>query len=351
MGYTTITGRVEDIKKKKHNIFFKIMNVQIVVKKDFYPNYKSLEISKGDIITVKCSKDLNNNSKYRTASPSFIARNIVILSKRLLSEKYVYCNKEHLKRFSDVLLQVRTYLHTKGYIELTLPILTNGETSSKSHSYVTYPYRYKGKLFLRKTMDPFLRILSCYDYEKIFAFGKCFRNEYLTSVRQSEFEMLSVFSNYQTEKEAIALSIAIIGKIIPIKKLDIRYYNYGDEIKTSSNISIDIIKNYPNERNSYASLAGNNITKEFRIKLKGITVVHGLMEIKNFEEYINKINKQGKTKNYGELQQLEKALQYGAPPCYNLGISIARIFTIYYKLDLKAVEPFPLSRLNMKQKL
>jgi lysyl-tRNA synthetase class II len=247
------------------------------------------------------------------------------------------------------LLRIRNYLSKEGYFEVTLPVLTDGEISSKAHSYVTYPYRYKGKLFLRKTMDPFLRMLSCYDFEKVFSFGKCFRNEYITSTKQSEFEMLSIFSNYQKEEEAIKLALGIIEQIIPKSEVKVKYYDHSEYKRSREKLLIEVIKNFPNKKNSYASLKEDGTTREFKIKIKGITVVHGLMEIKNYEEYISKVKDQGKSENYGELEKLEKALQYGAPPCYNLGISITRIFMVYHNLSIKEIEPFPLSRLNMDQ--
>jgi lysyl-tRNA synthetase class 2 len=293
-----IIGRVRSIKRKKNHIFLILYNtasVQIVVKKDLFSEYNKLNIGKGDIVSVKVEKEgEKKNTRYKVLLPSYLAKNILIISKRVQNREIVQCEQENLKKYSEILLRIRNYLRDLEYIEVTLPILTDGETSSKAHSYKTNPYRYKGELFLRKTMDPFLRILSCYDYNKIFSFGKCFRNEYITSLKQSEFEMLSIFTNYQSEEEAINLSLEIIKLVLQGNDVKVKYYQSEKYKSNKKSQDIDIIRNFHDKTNSYATLNNDNTTKEFKIKIKGLTVVHGVMEIKNYGEYISKIKQQGK---------------------------------------------------------
>ncbi|MBE6827112.1 MAG: hypothetical protein E7514_00685 [Ruminococcaceae bacterium] len=95
-------------------------------------------------------------------------------------------------------------------------------------------------LFLRKTMDSFLRIYSCNDYHRIYEIGPCFRNEFITSMCASEFEMLSVFSNYISIAESVTIAFELIECILgePI------HY-----VKTSEKEYIAYIDNRLKERN------------------------------------------------------------------------------------------------------
>lgn len=343
-----ICGRITNIKTKKNIMFIIVSNrktQQIVIKGDKINYYYNL-LNVGDIINCKVLKDLNNNGKYKSEYASYTLIDLKILSKNIKNFK-LPINTNNLIQYSETKYNIRKYLHRLGYLEVDLPILTNGEISSRSESFCTIYSKEKQKLFLRKTMDTFLRMYTCNDVNKVFSIGSCFRNEYLTSKNKPEFEMLSIFSNYINQNEAINLAIKIL-MIITSKEMKIEYM---DESEYNNVAPLDnvfyIISNYENLDNSYCSINDYNKTNEFRIKYKNVTIVHGVSEIYDYNEYIEKIENQGKKENYGELQVLEDLINSGAPKCYNLGISIIRILSLYNNLKIKDYDIFSFDRLNI----
>lgn len=341
-----ICGKIINIKSKKNILFLLIKSdiiTQIVIKSDLDNYLKRLSI--GDIISCEVVHDKNNNSKYKTMYDSFELKSLYLVSKNIKNFKLVV-NEENIINYSNVKYRIRKYLHRLGYLEIDLPVLTDGEVSSKSESFCTLYSKGNTKLYLRKTMDTFLRMYSCSGFNKIYSIGKCYRNEYLTSKYKPEFEMLSIFSNYLNKDKAIKIAIEII-KIITSQNVKLCFIDYEKYIKIlPDDNTFYIISNYCNNINSYCNTFENNETNEFKIKYKNITVVHGVSEICNYDEYIKKITSQGRKSNYGELQILENLIASGAPQCYNLGISIVRILSLYNNLKIKDYDILSFDRLG-----
>lgn len=342
-------GRVVKIIKKKNIAFVTVYNYkyqQIVIKGELLTSNILNNLNHGDIISCAVDNDLDNNGKYKCNYESYILNEVRILSKNQCNYK-LPIDFDNIKQYSDIKYNIRKYLHRLGYMEVDLPILTNGEISSRAASFQTTYSKNGEKLFLRKTMDTFLRMYSCSDINKIFSIGKCFRNEYLTSKNKPEFEMLSIFTNYSKKTDAINLAIKIL-QIITSKNIIIKYI---DDIKYKTIDPLDnifyIILNYKNLNNSYCSINDKNETDEFKIKYKKVTIIHGVSEISNYDEYIKKIHEQGMNKDYGELKVLEKLINSGAPICYNLGISIVRILGLYNNKKIKDYDILSFDRLNV----
>ncbi len=347
-GIMILKGRIIKIKKTKNNIFITIHSnnlYQLVVKPHLYKKINIGSLNIGDIISSIVKLDLYNKSKYSSPLESFVVDDLQVTSKKEINYTYKY-NVINMKEYADAKYRIRKFLYESNYLEVNIPILTDGETSSKAQSFETIHLKTQKKLFLRKSMDPFLRILSCNDINKIYSIGPCFRNEYVTSKNQSEFEMVSIFTNYMTIEEAIKLSKEIIEKILNINNIKIEEITLENYEKLSNKKGIYIITEFYNNTNSYAKINSKGKTGEFKVRINDITVIHGVEEIDNYYDYQNKINDQGRKSNYGELIQLEKSLQLGAPPCFNLGISIVRILMAYNNAKIKDYDVFAFSRLN-----
>lgn len=338
-----ICGKVIKIKVKPNVSFILIENngvKQIVVK-----NIKIDKINIGDVITCIVTRDNNNNGKFKTSYESFLLDSYKIESRNIRNYQ-LDVNKKNVEEYCKKKYEIRKYLNKLGYLEVAIPTLTNGETSSKAESFSTDYSRNDTKLFLRKTMDSFLRMYSCSGFDKIYSIGNCFRNGYLTSKNKPEFEMLSIFSNYLSQKKAMNIAVNII-KIITSKNNKIVYIDDADYKKTNTlEDTFYVISNYDNLTNSYSSVNDFNKTDEFKIKYKDITIVHGVSEISDYEEYNKKINEQGKKRSYGELQVLEDLISSGAPPCYNLGISIVRLLSLYNDAKIKDFDFLSFDRLG-----
>lgn len=344
-----VCGRIKNIKKTKRNVFLQVSGeflFQIVIKYEIYNDVICEQIYNNDIISATVHLDDMNNGRFKSLLPSYIAEKISVLSHSKSNSLGLELYMHNVVLYSEAKKRVRSLLESKNYIEVVIPILTDGETSSKADSFETYYKKTSKKLYLRKTMDSFLRMYSCCDYNRVYAIGPCFRNEFITSINVSEFEMLSIFSNYLSLDEAKDLAIEIIYAILG-KQLSIKKITQCDYEKLKSKNGAYLIENIKNTDNSYCEMGENDYTQEFKLKLDEITLVHGVQEISTLESYNNRIKLQGKKENYGELKKLEWALSYGAPPCVNLGISIIRTLAVYNKMKIKEFDPLSLHRLNM----
>lgn len=342
-----ICGKIVLVKHKASVIFLEILHdyrEQLVFKNELMNSLIQLTPAVGDLISVEGVQE-HYKSKWGTSLPSINVTCIHYLRKSSDNIFRKNIDISALRRRSNAENQVRNYLISLGYISVDVPILTNGETSSAACSFSTYSEGYGEDLFLRKSMDPFLRILSCAGVNRIFSIGKCFRNGFVTSKYRSEFELLSIFTNYQSQKSAIELTNEILQLIIDAKTVIFEYCE-ADKYETSRSAGkFCVIQNYHNTKNAYAARknGSNDILDEFKIKYNDITVIHGVREIETIQEYRQKIDEQGKSMHYGELEVLENALLSAAPPCYNIALSIPRILNLLFECECEA---FPHQRLK-----
>lgn len=337
-------GRICKKKKTKNHIFLEVDGNAIFQLTIQIDNQSFPLLGIGDIIEAQVVCD-DKSTPYKPKYESYLVQEIKVLSKRTETKMPIKLTRDDVKTYSLAKNRVRDYLAQKQYIEVSIPVLTTGETSSKAHSFITKHRKLDKKLYLRKTMDSFLRIYSCNDFNKIYAIGPCFRNEFITSMCSSEFEMLSVFSNYISMDEAVKLSFEIIGCILgeQIQYIKMTEKEYAELKKREQFILIDQIRSTVN---SFAEIREDGFSNEYKIKYKGITIAHVIKEISSISSYKERIIIQGKKDNYGELELLENALKSGAPPCVNIGLSIIRTIAIYNGKRIKDYNPFSMHRLT-----
>ena len=315
----------------------------------FVIDHKSSDIIKWlclwDIVSCEEAEDSNNHGKYKYEHKTYTLVNISLISKNVCNKKIQY-EYNNIQQYSDAKFRIRNFLHELNYLEVSIPTLTDWETSSKARSFETYHIHTKKKLYLRKTLDSFLRMLSCSDLNKIYCIWPCFRNEKLTSYTPSEFEMLSVFTNYMSQNSAINLAIKLLKIILNINNVRIVNITNNNYLKRHANWIFYLISWFIDENNNYSSKSDNWYLDEFIIKYNDVTIIHWVKEIINYDEYIKKLYAQWKRDNYWELQKLEDLINSWAPICYNIGVSIIRTLASYYNKRLKDYDLFLLNRIS-----
>lgn len=345
-----LCGKIAAIKRTKSTIFMEILcgrREQLVFKNQQLEAVLALSPEVDDLIEVEGVPE-QHVSRWGTSLPSTMVSGICSIRKCAVHAFGAHIDTCAIERRAMAEARVRSYLLDAGYISVDVPVLTNGETSSAAHSFCTYSEGLGEDLFLRKSMDPFLRILSCAGMDRIFSIGKCFRNGFVTSKYRSEFELLSIFTNYQSQEAAIELIKALLLKLIDKPDLDFQCCDVADwsDKSTIADGKFYILRNFQNKKNSYAARGHEGTLDEFKVRLNGLTIAHGVREIETLEEYLQKLEEQGKKSNYGELELLDDALRSAAPPCYNVAISIPRVLNHMFACES---EPFPHQRLKKIQ--
>ena len=364
----SVAGRIKSV-RNLGNILFIDVNVegqlvQGVFKEDNLGKdlYTESQLLKEEYL-VRISGEMSR-SKKRTISID--VKSYDLISKSLKEHRGLITNPEYIRVRSDILFYTRDYLRHKGFIEVEIPVIYRGTTSSSSREFTTKHNNLGEQLSLRKSMDLFMRRLSIQDFDKIYSIGQNFRNEPITKDKLPEFTMLTVLGNYMLMEEVIGFSRDLAGEVSKkIGKNDAEFnknydiVTFKDFVRDFVNTDIPynsakrakgsptFVYSFPFNTNSIArtDVAGN--LREFKLIMGGSTIIHGYEEITDPKELRERLIAQGGNLDNTELEELLKEMNYEAPPATSFGLSIDRL-TMFLSgaKSIKEVIAFPFSRLR-----
>jgi lysyl-tRNA synthetase class 2 len=221
----SVAGRIMAYRGKGKVAFLDVADqsgrTQVYVKSDDigaeeFARFKKLDI--GDIIGVK-------GLVFRTkmGEPSIHASSYVLLSKSLqiLPEKWhglrdtdlryrqryvdLIVNKDvrdtMLKR-SAILTEIRRILDDMGFVEVETPVLHTIYGGASARPFVTHHNTLDLDLYLRISLELYLKRLIVGGMEKVYEMGRVFRNEGMDNRHNPEFTLLELYEAY-TDLEAM----------------------------------------------------------------------------------------------------------------------------------------------------
>ncbi|MCL2407148.1 MAG: lysine--tRNA ligase [Defluviitaleaceae bacterium] len=189
--------------------------IQVYVRKDeigddIYAEFEDFDI--GDIIGI-CGKVF----KTKTGEVSIRAANIILLSKSLrgLPEKFhgikdpearrrhreldLIMNREVKDVFitrSKIIRFIREYLDGQGFIEVETPVLQTLAGGTTAKPFTTHHNTLDIDLYLRISLELFLKRLVIGGIERVYEIGRNFRNEGMSSRHNPEFTMMELYQAY-----------------------------------------------------------------------------------------------------------------------------------------------------------
>ncbi len=184
------------------------------VGEDEYKEFKKFDI--GDVIGVK-------GEVFRTKMGEISVRcsEVVLLSKSLLPlpekfhglkdqemryrQRYVdlIVNPEVKDTFvkrSQILRQLRSYLDSKGFLEVDTPILTPFEIGASARPFITHHNTLDMDMVLRIETELYLKRLVVGGMDRVYEVGRIFRNEGMDTKHNPEFtsiELYQAFTDYK----------------------------------------------------------------------------------------------------------------------------------------------------------
>ena len=218
--------------------------LQIVINENFADKDLIKEINNEYVIAVsgKVIQRSNPNPEMFTGNIELIAENITILNSSELppffpennddvSEelrfRYRYLdlrNSKLQKNFrirSEVNLNVRNYLNSKGFLDIETPMLTKA-TPEGARDYLVPSRIYKGKMFaLPQSPQLFKQLLMISGFERYYQIVKCFRDEDLRADRQPEFTQIDIEMSFGEPEELFEIIEGMIKNIFSINGKDI----------------------------------------------------------------------------------------------------------------------------------
>ena len=108
-------------------------------------------------------------------------------------------NPESRARFDKrhkILLGIRNYLTSKGFIEVETPIMQGQAGGAAAKPFVTHHNALDREMVLRIAPELYLKRLIVGGFDKIFELGKDFRNEGIDRTHNPEFTVLEVYEAY-----------------------------------------------------------------------------------------------------------------------------------------------------------
>ena len=234
------------------------------VGEESYADFKKYDI--GDIIGIK-----GEVFKTRSGEISVKAKEVVLLSKSLqiLPEKFhglrdtdiryrqrsvdLIVNPEVKDTFikrSHIIREIRNYLDSKGFIEVETPVLVSNAGGASARPFNTHHNALHQDLYLRISLELYLKRLIVGGLEKVYEIGRVFRNEGLSTRHNPEFTMLELYQAYTDYHGMMDLAEGLL-KTVAEKVLGTTTITYdGVEIdlgKPFERITmVDSIKKYAN---------------------------------------------------------------------------------------------------------
>jgi lysyl-tRNA synthetase class 2 len=217
----TVAGRIVGIRKYGKLIFCDLEDqetkIQIIFSQKNMGENSFAIVDKGiqsnDLVEVSGLPTLS-----KTGEPSIMAQNSVLVAPCLekLDEikdvatrfsnrtRDMLVNQESKKRLllrSKILHQTRSILEKYGFLETTTPVLQGKYGGGQSNPFISHCNSLKQDMFLRATMDLYLKRIVAGGIERVYEIGKCFRNEGISSSYNPEFLILEAYAAYLPSSE------------------------------------------------------------------------------------------------------------------------------------------------------
>ena len=292
------------------NIRDKKGDIQSYVRRDdigeeSYAEFKKYDI--GDIVGIE-----GTVFKTKTGEISIKASSVVLLSKSLqiLPEKFhglkdtdtryrqryvdLIVNPDVRDTFikrSQIIREIRNYLDNKDFIEVETPVLTPNAGGAAARPFTTHHNALDQDLFLRISLELYLKRLIVGGLERVYEIGRVFRNEGLSVRHNPEFTLLELYQAY-TDYYGMMDLVEDLFRNVADKVLGTTKVIYGeDEIDLSKPFErltmVEAVKKYANidfdqiedEATAKALAKEHNIKYEDRHKRGDILNLF-------FEEYV-----------------------------------------------------------------
>ncbi|MGI6670289.1 MAG: lysine--tRNA ligase [Christensenellales bacterium] len=223
--------------------------IQVYIKRDdigveAYDAFKSMDI--GDVLG--CGGIL---FKTKSGEISVHVDSLTLLSKCLkpLPEKWHGLTDQDLRyrqRYLDMIVNpevrdvfvkrgkiitaIRSFLDTRGFLEVDTPILHTSETGAVSRPFVTHHNTLDIDMYLRIETELYLKRLIVGGFDKVYEIGRIFRNEGMSTRHNPEFTTVELYQAYADYAEMMRIAEGIFTHIADVLGLGDTITYQGKEL-------------------------------------------------------------------------------------------------------------------------
>ncbi len=202
--------------------------VQFMMRRDVTNNYELLKLlDLGDFIGVE-----GEVFKTKAGEKTILVKHWQFLAKALkpLPEKFhglrdpelkyrkryldFITNPESVERFLkrfEIINAFREFLTKKGFVEFETPVLQPVYGGASARPFKTFLHDLKMDVYLRISLELYLKRLIIGGFDKVFEIGKNFRNEGIDRTHNPEFTMMECYQAYADYNDMMRLTEELIS--------------------------------------------------------------------------------------------------------------------------------------------
>ncbi len=121
---------------------------------------------------------------------------------------------ELFKKRSAIISTMRTFLESKGFLEVETPMMQTIPGGAAAKPFITHHNSLDMDLYLRIAPELFLKRLLVGGMEKVFEINRSFRNEGLSWLHNPEFTMLELYQAYGDYNVMMDITEELIGVLV-----------------------------------------------------------------------------------------------------------------------------------------
>ena len=123
---------------------------------------------------------------------------------------------------------LRTFLDSKGYLEVETPVLHNIAGGAAARPFITHHNSLNIDMYLRIALELHLKRLIVGGFDKVYEIGRVFRNEGMDTEHNPEFTMLEFYQAYSNYEDVMNLTEEML-RYVAQKVLGTTTVVYGDQ--------------------------------------------------------------------------------------------------------------------------
>lgn len=122
-------------------------------------------------------------------------------------------SRDVLLKRSAIVREVRRFLDERGFVELETPVLQGLHGGASARPFVTHHNALDRDLYLRISLELYLKRLLIGGFEKLYEIGRNFRNEGIDRSHNPEFTMLETYEAYADYEDVMRMTEALVSTV------------------------------------------------------------------------------------------------------------------------------------------